>query len=111
MKMNDFAKSAAARNAAREPLRATIREHWADVRSALDQGATKKSISAELKAQFSAKVGSMSGFNAALQFVMAEMGYVRPVEASHTVLSKADVSVVNVTAVTDKRRRMWGDDA
>jgi hypothetical protein len=77
MKMNDFAKSAAARDAFREPIRDTIREHWPDISAALARGASNKSIATQLKAQFRAPVGSTSGFNSALNFVMAEKGYVR----------------------------------
>jgi hypothetical protein len=84
MKMNDFAKSAAARDASREPIRDTIREHWPDISAALARGASNKSIAAQLKAQFRAPVGSKSGFNSSLNFVMAEKGYVRPKTTSVT---------------------------
>jgi hypothetical protein len=42
--MTDFAKSAAARNASREPIGATIREHWSEVEGAMALGATNKAI-------------------------------------------------------------------
>jgi hypothetical protein len=112
MKMNDFAKLAAARNASREPIRTTIREHWSEIEGAIKLGASNKAIAAQLKEEFRAPIGSTSGFNAALKFVMAEKCYTRPAKPTDSVLSRADISVDTVTAVTDTRRRMvWGDES
>jgi hypothetical protein len=109
--MNDFAKSAAALDAPRQPIRTTIREHWSDVESALDHGVSYKAIAAQLKVKLGTRVGSVSGFNSALNFVIAEKGYVRPTKPPHAPLPIATPSIVDVSPVVDKRRRMWGDDA
>ena len=116
--MNDFAKSAVARNARCEPVRAAIRVYWVEVAKALDQGASKKSIAAQLKADFGAAVGSNSGFNAALNHVIAEKGYVHPLktrQSAGAVTSPVTVATVDVVPaidakpVVDTRRRMgWG---
>jgi hypothetical protein len=118
--MDNFARSAVARNAPRKRIKDAIRDQWSNIERALDQGALNTSIAAQLEADFRVAVGSTSGFNAALNYVIAEKGYVRPSKPRQPVVPVTvpmTVAPVNVTPtidakpIVDIRRRMGWEDA